>query len=344
MPRLPAEWEPLRAVWVAWPHRRSDWPGKLAAVRLAWAEMVRLITRHVPVCVLVDDADREAEARRTLDKAGADMAVLSFHHIPTDRAWLRDTAPIFVEDEGAVKALDFRFNAWARYKDFAKDDAVAASVAEAAGLPAEKVRHKGSPLVLEGGAIDSNGAGVIMTTTACLLQGKRNPGLTAEDYQQILKDHLGIEDICWLAQGIMGDDTSGHVDDVCRFVGPTTVLACTEINPADANHKPLDANLQCLEDYRLPDGAGLEVVPLPMPSPLYYDGCRLPASYANFLIADDLVLVPTFNDLRDRLALNIIAECLPGRKVIGLHAVDLILGLGAVHCLTYGEPLLKNGQ
>lgn len=338
MPRLPAEWEPLRAVWVAWPHRRSDWPGKLSAARLAWAEMVRLLSYYVPVCVLVDDVDRESQARRTLTKAGADMAVLTFHHIPTDRAWLRDTAPIFVENDGVVTALDFRFNAWARYKDFAKDAAVAGSVAAAAAVPVKKIVQHDVPVVLEGGAIDSNGADILLTTDACLLHGKRNPGWTAEDYLQVFKEQMGIEDICWLASGIVGDDTSGHVDDVCRFVGPGTVLACTEIDPTEANHKPLDDNLQRLEDYRLPDGARLEVIPLPMPSPLSYDGCRLPASYANFLIAGDLVLVPTFNDLRDRLALNIIAECLPGRKVIGLHAVDLVLGFGAVHCLTYGEP------
>jgi agmatine deiminase len=339
---MPAEWEPHAATWLAWPQRESDWPGKLALIPWVYAEIVRTLTRHEAVNLIVTDAATAAAAADLLARAGADVARVRFRQFPTDRSWLRDSGPIFVRDAGGARvALDWHFNAWAKYPDWQRDDRVPALVAEALGVPRDQPVHSGHRVVLEGGSIDVNGAGLLLTTEECLLSKtqERNPPLGGADYEAVFAEYLGVRKVLWLGNGIAGDDTHGHIDDLARFVGPRTVVTAVTDDAGDENYAALHENRERLEAMTDADGGRLEVVPLPVPRPLAYDGVRLPASYANFYIANGVVLVPTFNDPADRAALGTLADLFPGREVVGIHCVDLVWGLGTLHCMTQQEPL-----
>jgi agmatine deiminase len=354
MYRMPAEWAPHAATWIAWPHNAEDWPGKFQPIPWVYGEIVRHLSRVEDVNILVNDLTAERRAESLLKRAGANLARLHFHHWPSDRVWLRDSGPIFVRrlDEGSdmnaenhLALTNWRFNAWAKYDNWRRDDRIPQHVAELYAMPEIKpeiVLEDGTKrrLVLEGGSIDTNGAGILLTTEECLLSEvqQRNPGVSREQMEAAFREHLGIEQVVWLHRGCAGDDTHGHVDDVTRFVDENVILTAVERNTADENHLPLAENLDRLRSARNLEGRPFEVRELPMPDPVVFGGQRLPASYANFYIANDQVLVPTFNDCHDRLALNIIAGCFPSREVIGIHCVDLIWGLGALHCMTQQEP------
>ena len=328
---MPAEWAPHAATWIAWPHNRSDWPGKFAPIPWVYAEIVRHLAKGERVEILVQDAKHEEGARRVLDKANALGENVRFRRGPTNRGWTRDYGPQFLlsDKRGALAAANFRFNAWAKYNDWHLDDAAGRRIAKWAG--AEEFR---SPLVLEGGSIDVNGAGMLLTTEECLLSDvqQRNSGVGREEIERALADFLGIQTVVWLGRGIVGDDTHGHVDDIARFVAPDTVIAAVEADRADPNHEPLADNLLRLRARKL------EVVELPMPGPVIFGGRRLPASYANFYMGNACVLVPVFNDHRDRLALNLLAKCFPDREVVPIYCGDLVWGLGTIHCMTQQQP------
>ncbi len=338
---MPAEWEPHEATWIAWPHRRDDWPGKFAAIPWVYSEIVRHLHDSERVRILVNDARAEQKVRRMLGRCAIDLSRIDFFRFVTDRVWTRDYGPIFLRSaEGARALTDWRFNAWAKYPDWQHDDAIPGQIRDALGLPAWQPMLGPQRLVLEGGSIDVNGQGLLLTTEECLLDPvqARNPGLTRADLEQVLSDYLGIRHVLWLGRGIAGDDTHGHVDDLARFVTPTTVATVVEEDSADLNYEPLQENLCRLRAFTDPGGRALEVVPLPMPAPVWFAGQRLPASYANFYIANDCVLVPTFNDPNDRRALSILADLFPSRQVVGIHAVDLVWGFGTLHCLTQQQP------
>jgi agmatine deiminase len=336
--RMPAEWEPHAATWLGWPHNKTDWPGKFEPIPWVYTEIVRHLVRGELVRVLVNSAGHRAQASKYLKRAEVDLARVEFLRFPTNRGWTRDFGPIFVR-RGALRAIArFHFNAWAKYKDWKKDDLVPVRAAKQFKLPLLDGK-----IVLEGGSIDVNGRGTLITTEECLLDPKvqtRNPGLSRLDLENVFRDTLGITNTLWLGNGIAGDDTHGHVDDLCRFVNPGTVVLCREENPKDVNYKPLAENRERLQGMHLENGRAIEVVDLPMPAPLVFEGVRLPASYANFYIANAAVLVPTFNDPKDRIALGTLAELFPDRPVVGIHAVDLVWGLGTIHCLTQQEPAL----
>ncbi len=338
---MPAEWEPHAATWIGWPHNKSDWPGKFAIIPWVYGEIVRRLAPGELVRILVNSAAHEAQARRVLTKTGIDPTRVEFLRVPTNRGWTRDFGPIFVRRDGALAIARFHFNAWAKYPDWKKDDRVPALAARRLKVPSLEPKVDGRPVILEGGSIDVNGRGSLLTTEECLLHPTmqaRNPHLHRADIEGVLRDYLGATNVLWLGQGIAGDDTHGHVDDLCRFVGPRTVLLCREDDPKDVNYRPLAENGERLQGMRAEDGAKLEVVDLPMPAPLVFDGMRLPASYANFYVANAAVLVPTFNDPNDRVALGILAEVFSDRPVVGIHAGDLVWGLGTLHCLTQQEP------
>lgn len=340
--RMPAEWAPHAATWIAWPHNASDWPGKFQPVPWVYAEIVRHLASVEPVHILVNDAAAEQRAHGILRRAGANLAQVRFHQWPTNRVWTRDSGPIFVRNAaGEVAITDWKFNAWAKYEDWRHDDQIPAHVAEVLDIPVWQPQANGQRLVLEGGSIDTNGAGVLLTTEECLLSEKqqRNLGLTRADLEHAFDDYLGIDQVLWLNRGISGDDTHGHVDDITRFVGENAIVTVTEPNRDDENHLPLAENLDRLRAARNPQGRPFDVTELPMPAPVVFDGQRLPASYANFYLANGLVLVPTFNDPNDRHALNTLARLFPNRKVVGIHCGDLIWGLGALHCMTQQQPL-----
>ncbi|PYV21232.1 MAG: agmatine deiminase [Acidobacteria bacterium] len=347
--RLPAEWEPHEATWLGWPHNNTDWPGKFAPIPWVYAEIVRRVAPGETVRILAT-RNVEKQARHVLARASVDPSRVKFFDWPTDRGWTRDFGPCFIRREGRhpkVAIARFRFNAWAKYPDWQEDDAVPERVAKALKLRLFRARASstaGRDVCLEGGSIDVNGRGTLVTTEECLLDQTtqaRNPGLGRQDLERVFRGYLGVTHALWLGRGIAGDDTHGHVDDVCRFVGPRTVVLCREDNPSDANYRPLEENRERLAGMRLEDGSRVEVVPLPMPAPLYFDGQRLPASYANFYIANAAVLVPTFNDPKDRIALGTLGELIPDRPVVGIHAVDLVWGLGTLHCLTLQQPAVE---
>ena len=334
--RMPAEWEPHEATWIAWPHERSDWPGKFETIRWVYGEVVRWLSQVERVRILVQSPDEAEAARKVLTKAGATMEAVEFFISRTDRSWTRDYCPMFVRNRaGEVGAVDWRFNGWAKYPNHKADEAAGALVARRLG-----VRSWQPKLVLEGGSIDVNGAGTLLTTEECLLSPvqARNPGLSREEIESELRNYLGVKKILWLKNGIAGDDTHGHVDDLARFVDSSTVVIASERDPSDANYQALRENLRLLKRMSDQDGRPLRVIPLPMPRPLYFNGQRLPASYANFYLSNRLVLVPTFNDPNDRKALNLLARLFTGRNIIGVHSVDLVLGLGTMHCMTMQEP------
>jgi agmatine deiminase len=339
--RMPAEWEPHEAVWIAWPHERNDWPGKFVTIPWVYAEIVRHLHHSERIRILVDDIADRTRADRHLIYAGVDREQIEFFLVPTDRVWTRDYAGLFVKDSaGTVAITEWGFNGWAKYPNWRRDAAVPARIARELRLNRFQVQAAGRRVVLEGGSIDVNGQGLLLTTEECLLSPvqARNPSLTREDLEQVLGEYLGVTTVLWLNRGIAGDDTHGHIDDIARFVSPRTVVAAVEDDPVDANYAPLQENLERLRGMKDQDGRRLEIVPLPMPEPLFFKGERLPASYANFYIGNGVVLVPTFNDPQDRQALGVLAELFPGRKVVGIHAVDLVWGLGTLHCLTQQQP------
>lgn len=343
---MPAEWAPHSATWLAWPHNPEDWPGKFQPIPWVYAEIMRHLSQVEEVHLLVNDLTAERRATGILRRGGANLARIHFHHWPTDRIWLRDSGPIFTKDTADNLSLtNWHFNAWAKYSNWHRDDLIPHYVAELFALPERKPAVRiadGSEhrLVLEGGSIEVNGAGTLITTEECLLSEvqQRNPGITRAQLEQAFRDQLGIEQTIWLHRGCAGDDTHGHVDDITRFVAEDTIVTAVEPRTADENHLPLAENLERLHAARTLDGKPWNIIHLPMPAPVFFEGQRLPASYANFYIANSLVLVPTFNDPNDRIALNILADCFPSRRVIGIHAVDLVWGLGTLHCMTQQQP------
>lgn len=341
---MPAEWETHEATWLGWPHNATDWPGKLNVIPWVYGEMVRKICPCEIVRILVDSRAQQKQAQRVLQMAGADLCQVEFLHFPTDRGWSRDFGPIFVRRGGPrpdVAIVRFQFNAWAKYPDWRKDAKVSEKAAAVLGRKMFHPKLGSRYFVLEGGSIDVNGRGTVLTTEECLLDPVtqvRNPGMSRREIEKVLCDYLGVRNVLWLGNGIAGDDTHGHVDDLCRFVNPKTVVLAQEKNRKDANYKPLAENRERLQGLRLENESKIDVVPLPIPAPVYYGDMRLPASYANFYISNAAVIVPTFNDPNDRVALGILGELFKDRPVVGIHAVDLVLGQGTLHCLTQQQP------
>lgn len=341
---MPAEWEPHEATWLAWPHERTDWPGKFAPIPWAFAEIIRHLSNVERVYLLVENREAESRARTMLRKAGANLAAVDFFRIPTNRGWLRDSGPICVSNNaGEVAYNDFLFNGWAKYADHKKDAVVVARANRKLKRRLWQPKHKTRRVVLEGGSIEVNGHGALLTTRECLLSPiqERNPGFTEHDYAEVFRQYLGVRKVLWLNSGIAGDDTHGHVDDLARFVNPTTVVTVVETDPLDANYQPLQENLSLLKSMRDQNGRLLRVETLPMPAPVYFDDQRLPASYANFYIANRKVLVPTFTDPNDRVAQNTLAGLFPNREIVGIPSRDLVLGLGTLHCMTQQQPAAK---
>ncbi len=330
---MPAEWEPHEATWIAWPHNREDWPGRFGPIPWVYGEIVRKLSRVEKVRILVRDRELEQKARRVLSKVGSNMDAVEFLELQTNRVWMRDSGPLFVKNRRGELALTWwLFNAWAKYDDYELDAQVPGAIARHLKLPARQTN-----MVLEGGSIDVNGGGLLLTTEECLLSPvqARNPGMLRDEIEWCLCEFLEVTRVIWLHNGIAGDDTHGHVDDIARFVAKDTVVAAWESNRDDANYEPLRENVALLR------AAGLRVIRLPMPEPLYFAGRRLPASYANFYVANGLVLVPTFNDPNDRVALSVLAKAFPDREVAGINCTELIWGLGALHCMTQQQPAAK---
>ena len=347
--RWPAEWEPHHATWLAWPHNAETWPGQLEAVEASYVEMAGALHGRERVCITVLDAAMEEAARRRLVRAGIERG-LEFHRFPTNDAWIRDHGPVFVKKANQVAVVDFRFDSWGRkYPPWDLDDRIPRAIAGA-----RRMRRFGVEVVLEGGSVDGNGRGSVLTTESCLLNPNRGPVVspdrgsasdprpgparTREALELVLHDALGATNVLWLPGGIEGDDTDGHVDDFCRFVDPGTVVAAEEQDPQDPNHALLAENLRRLQGMRDQDGKPLAVATLPMPPPLRIGDLRCPASYANFYLANGVALVPVFEAASDARALAVLRELLPGREIVPIRARELVVGLGAVHCLTQQEP------
>ena len=372
---MPAEWAPHESTWLAWPHFREDWPGKFDPIPWVYAEIIRNVTRHERVDLIVNSAEAEKRARKTLKLANALNKNIRFHRWPTNRVWTRDSGCTFTTHVGTaalgcpaersspiptdgktgvparlqekspqLRAIKWRFNAWAKYSNYRHDDKIGSLIAKAARVEEIRAHHNDTRVVLEGGSIDVNGAGTLLTTEECLLSKvqQRNPGFRREDYEQVFATYLGIQNVVWLGQGIAGDDTHGHVDDITRFVAPNKIVTMIEPNPKDKNHAPLQENLRRLKSATDQDGKPFEIIELPMPAPVVFEGRRLPASYGNFYIANGSVLVPVFNDSNDRIALNILADLFPTREIIPIYSGDLIWGFGALHCMTQQQPALKS--
>jgi agmatine deiminase len=368
---MPAEWQPHAATWLAWPHYHGDWPGKFQPIPWVYTEIIRNLARHERVELIVNHAPAERNVRRQLKQANADLTNVRFHRWPTNRVWLRDSGCIFVAREGhdssravndsyqgtasavprgrkvdralapsRLLATNFRFNAWAKYSDYRQDDKIGALMATAAETQEIRPQHHRTRVVLEGGSIDVNGQGSLLTTEQCLLSKiqQRNPGMSRKDYEKLFADSLGAPNVIWLGNGIVGDDTHGHIDDLTRFVSPDTVVTMVENNPKDPNHKPLRENLRRLQSAHDQAGKPLNIVELPMPGPVIFEQRRLPASYANFYIANGTVLVPVFNDPNDREALNTLSALFPTRDVVPIYSGDLVWGLGTMHCMTQQQP------
>ena len=341
--RMPAEWEPHDATWVGWPHHRPDWPDKFEPIPWVYAEIVRVLHRSEQVEILCHTPEVREDAIAACRAHGVDLARCRFHLVPSDRVWLRDSGPTGVmRGDGSIECIAWRFNAWAKYDNYASDARIARHVAELAGLPVTLAQRPdgAGPLVLEGGGIETDGRGTMLVTEEWLLSDVqvRNPGMTREMYERAFADYLGIRTTIWLGEGCVGDDTHGHIDDIARFTDPNTVVLAYEMDPADENHVRSADNLRRLQLAAEGFPGGLRIVPIPFPHPVVMQGERLPASYANFYIANESVIVPTFNDVKDREALVILAELFPGREVVGVHAVDLVWGLGTLHCLTQQQP------
>ncbi len=337
--RVPAEWEPHAATWLSWPHKKDSWPGKFEAIPGVFAEIACLLSAGEIVRINVTDEAMEREVRDLLHGRGAHLGRIRLHRIPTNDAWCRDYGPTFVVRERGgrreLAAVDWRFNSWGnKYPPYDLDDRVPSLIAEILGIPCFH-----PPVVMEGGSLDFSGDGSVLTTESCLLNPNRNPHLSKEEIEEYLRSYLGVESILWLGAGIAGDDTDGHVDDLARFVSPDTIVTVHEPDPADENHRALADNLRRLETMRDRGGRPFRIVQLPMPPPMYEQGQRLPCSYANFYIANSVVLVPAFHCDADAVALEALARLFPGRKVLGVDCRDLVWGLGALHCVTLQQPI-----
>jgi agmatine deiminase len=341
---LPPEWEKHEATWIGWPQNKEDWPGKFSPIPLVYAEIVRMISRGELVRILVENDIHEKKAKKVLKSVGIDFDKIEFYKITTDRNWLRDAGAQFVKNEkGQISLIHFKFNAWAKYDNYKKDKSIPGFISRKMKIPCIPALYKDHHVVLEGGAIDINGKGTLITTEECLMDLKiqvRNKDFTKQDYAEVFKIFLGVNNIIWLGNGIIGDDTHGHTDDLCRFVNDKTILVSSEDNEKDENFLPLKEDYERLQDAKLENGSKPGIIKLPMPSPVIFKGERLPASYANFYISNYAVLVPTFNDPNDGKALGIIGELFPDRKVIGIHSIDLVWGLGTLHCLTHEQPYI----
>jgi agmatine deiminase len=338
---LPAEWEKHDATWLGWPYNKSDWPGKFSPIQWIYAEIVKYISRSEIVRIFVHSKEEKQKAEKVLKAVDVNFDNVEFFIKKTDRGWLRDSGPMFVKSGNEIIAVDFKFNAWAKYNDYKLDDKIPQFISEKLKLKSTIAEYYSQTVVLEGGSIDTNGRGTLITTEECLLDEKvqiRNPGFTKSDYFNVFNKYLGISNVIWLGKGIVGDDTHGHVDDICRFVNSNTVVLVQEKKSADENYNLLQENKERLKNITLQNGEKLNVIELPMPSPQIFKRQRLPASYANFYISNYAVLVPTFNDSNDRIALGILSELFTDRKVIGIHSVDLVWGLGTLHCLTKEQP------
>jgi agmatine deiminase len=338
---MPAEWERHEATWLAWPHNPTDWPDKLDTIRWVYVEIVRHISAGETVRMLVNSRADAKMAARYLTRSGVDMKRVEFVVHSTNRGWTRDSGPIFVRRKRTTAIVHCHFNAWAKYDDWRKDRRVPETAAKLLGKELFDARAGDREFILEGGGIEVNGRGTLLTTEECYLHPTvqvRNPGLNRDGFDSAVKANLGVTNVLWLSKGPKGDDTHGHIDDICRFVDPRTLVLIKEENRKDPNYRPLAENWERVEDLRLEDGSKPEVIALPMPGPLYFDADRLPASYANFYIANAAVLVPTFNHPNDRVALGILGELFAPRPVVGIHAVDLVLGFGTLHCLTQQQP------
>jgi len=339
--RMPAEWEPHAATWLAWPHYHGDWPGKFEPIPWVYTEIIRNLARHERVELIVNDPLAYRRVRKLLSRSNVNLANVRFHRWSTNRVWMRDSGCIFVTPQVATK---FRFNAWAKYSNWRHDEKIGGLMAEAARVDEIRPMHRGTRVVLEGGSIDVNGRGTLLTTEECLLSKvqQRNPGMSRKDYEKVFADYLGAMNVIWLGKGIYGDDTHGHVDDLARFVSANTVVTMVESNRKDVNYKPLQENLRRLEAAHDQAGKPLNIVELPMPGPVVFEKRRLPASYANFYIANGVVLAPVFNDPNDRIALNTLSSLFSTREVIPIYSGDLIWGLGTMHCMTQQQPAESN--
>ncbi|WP_448702585.1 agmatine/peptidylarginine deiminase [Mucilaginibacter sp. AW1-3] len=333
---FPAEWANHTATWLSWPHKDESWPGKIETVYKPYCEFIKILTEGELVRINVKDAKMEAFAKSELTKVGADLTKVEFFHFATNDAWCRDHGPAFlINAETKQKAIvDWGYNAWGdKYPPYDLDDVIPTKIGEYFNLP---VYHPG--IVMEGGSVDFNGAGTLLTSTACLLNENRNPHLNQQQIEEYLKNYYGVQQILWLGDGIVGDDTDGHIDDITRFVNANTVVTVVEENEEDENYHILQENLELLKSFKLLSGEQLNIIELPMPSPVEYDGQRLPASYANFYIGNAAVVVPTYRDKNDEKALEILRACFPDRKVVGIDSTDIIWGLGSFHCLSQQEP------
>jgi agmatine deiminase len=334
--RMPAEWEPQAAIWLSWPHKRASWPGQFRPVPYAFAKIVAQISRFEDVRINAAAA-LHARAKRLCAGAGADMTKVTFYNHPTNDAWCRDHGPIFVKHvkTGEVALTDWRYNAWGdKYPPYDLDNRIPPLIAGKL-----KLRRFENDMVLEGGSIDVNGRGLLVTSEQCLLNKNRNPQLTREQIEQNLRDYLGVKTILWVGDGILGDDTDGHIDDITRFYKPDGFVTAVEPNRRDANHKILEENLERLKGFRTPEGKKFDIVTIPMPKPFAFQGQRVPASYANFLIINGAVLVPTFRQKRrDAEVFEIVGGCFPSREVIPIDCYDLIWGLGTLHCISQQQP------
>jgi agmatine deiminase len=364
---MPAEWEPHAATWLAWPHYKLDWPGKFEPIPWVYAEIVRYLSRNERVEVIVTDAAAEKVARKTLQRANAWNENVRFHRWPSNRVWTRDSGCAFVGmgsqnphpvsrnsrstrmghpheqlSSQALAAIKWRFNAWAKYPNWQHDEKIGSLMARTTGAQEFQPTFGKKRVVLEGGSIEVNGDGTLITTEECLLSRvqQRNPGMKKSDYEKIFAEYLGAQNVIWLGSGIAGDDTHGHIDDITRFVSPDTVVTCVDSDPSSENYEALRENIRRLRDASTEDGKPLAIIDLPMPSPVYFEGRRLPASYANFYIANGIVLVPVFNDPNDRAALDIFADIFPDREIVPIYCGDLIWGFGAIHCMTQQQPAM----
>jgi agmatine deiminase len=334
---MPAEWARHRATWLSWPHNRETWPAFLEKVREVWIQTARALAPHERVYLLVNDEVAERDVSARLKKAGAVMGNVTLLKIPTVDVWMRDYGPTFVTRNAADQPLaanDWIFNGWGgKYKAYEEDDQVAKKITPLLDIPV--FEHD---IILEGGSIEVNGAGTCLTTEQCLLNKNRNPHLSRDEIENRLKDALGVSQFIWLGEGIVGDDTDGHIDDIARFVDPTTIVCALEANAQDDNYAPLRENYERLQSATDQSGKKLSIVTLPCPAPVYYDESRVPASYANFYIANETVLVPVFDDPNDAKALGILQDLFPRRKVVGLRCNEVVAGLGAIHCVTQQQP------
>lgn len=341
--RFPAEWEKQQGILLCFPHNGNDWPGKYEAIQWAFVEFIKKIATYESVFLVLANEKLKSKVEAMLKMAHVDTNRVSYIIHKTNRSWMRDSGPIIIKkNDGQREALNFNFNAWAKYKNYQLDKHVPLKVAQFLNIPLTQVTYKGLPVVLEGGAIDVNGKGSLLTSEECLLHPTiqvRNPNFTKEDYEIIFKDYLGVTNVIWLGDGIVGDDTHGHIDDLCRFINEDTIITVVETNPKSKNYVPLQDNLKRLKNAVLEDGKAPKIIELPMPTHLEFDGVSIPASYANFLILNNCVLMPTFNDIQDRNALNILADSFTDRDVIGISAIDLIWGFGTLHCLSQQIPL-----